>query len=369
MRTAIFLFILLILFGLPIFLTVVNIVGLIFSFKNKSMKQKFINITDFLTMFCGIAFTIILIAIINFKDYTEAIKIPTDTLNFHSPIASWHSPTIITLFVVGIIGYIVLRIKKTTLPPLQLIIMFSFMIIGIFIGSLCLIQLSNNIFNLLVFYLSLFPLNFIICSITLMKNILRDYVLDISDDQREYKNKLLYFSYSLLIKSKNWIGIAIALMLPVLIVLMLILILFGQQPDAIIKAFTETSDWVLSKKISPPPVEVDAHYLCTVSLRGHKKLVKPLRYGIRRNTKIVVNRQLLVANAFEQLIQEKTPKTHKIIRYIYDKYGYPLSRHINTTWSADLVYIIMKPLEWLFLVVLYAFDNKPETRIAKQYLP
>lgn len=369
MRTAIFLFILLILFGLPIFLTVVNIVGLIFSFKNKSMKQKFINITDFLTIVCGIAFTITLIAIINFKDYTEAIKIPTDTLAFHSPIASWHFPTIVTLFMVGIIGYIVLRIKRTALPPLQLIMMFSLMLIGIFISSLCLIQLSNNIFNLLVFYLSLFPLNFIICSIILMKNILRDYVLDISEDQRQYKNKLLYFSYSILIKSKSWLGIAIALTFPVLIVLMLILILFGQQPDAIVKAFTETSDWVLSKKISPPPVEVDAHYLCTVSLRGHKKLVKPLRYGIRRNTKIVVNRQLLVANAFEQLLQEKAPKTHKIIRYIYDKYGYPLSRHINTAWSADFVYIIMKPLEWLFLVVLYAFDNKPETRIAKQYLP
>ncbi|QGU96842.1 hypothetical protein GOM49_11300 [Clostridium bovifaecis] len=333
------------------------------------MKQKFINITDFLTIVCGIVFTVILIFIINFKDYTEVIKIHVDTLVLHSPIASWHAPTIAALFMVGIIGYIVLRLKKTALPPLQLVIMFSFMIIGTFISSLCLIQLSNNVFNLLVFYLSLFPLNFIICSITLMKSILKDYVLDISAAQSQYKNKLLYFSYSLLIKSKSWVGIAIALTLPVLIILMLILILFGQQPDAIIKAFTETSDWVLSKKISPPPVEVDAHYLCTVSLRGHEKLVKPLRYGVRRNTKIVVNRQLLVANAFEQLIEEKVPRTHKLIRYIYDKYGYPLSRHINTTWSADIIYILMKPLEWIFLVVLYALDNKPETRIAKQYLP
>ena len=32
-----------------------------------------------------------------------------------------------------------------------------------------------------------------------------------------------------------------------------------------------------------------------------------------------------------------------------------------------IVYIIMKPLEWLFLLVLYLFDTKPENRIATQY--
>ncbi|MCC6290269.1 MAG: hypothetical protein IT249_20515 [Chitinophagaceae bacterium] len=28
----------------------------------------------------------------------------------------------------------------------------------------------------------------------------------------------------------------------------------------------------------------------------------------------------------------------------------------------------MKPLEWIFLLVLYTFDKSPENRIAKQYL-
>lgn len=120
---------------------------------------------------------------------------------------------------------------------------------------------------------------------------------------------------------------------------------------------------------SPPPVEMEAHYLCTVSLRGHRKIVKPLRYGIRRNQKIVVNRQLCIANAFEQVLEEKVPKMHRFIRYVYDKYGYPLSKHINTEVSADIIYIIMKPLEYFFLFVLYLVDKKPENRIAIQYLP
>ncbi len=148
-----------------------------------------------------------------------------------------------------------------------------------------------------------------------------------------------------------------------------LLVLFGQKPDSLIQAFTQTSDWTLSQHIAPPPVEVDAHYLCTVSLRGHKKIVKPLRYGVRKGNKIVVNRQLMVANAFEELIQERYPKMHKGIRYFYDRYGYPLSDLITNQYKADMTYLLMKPLEYVFLLTLYLFDKTPENRIALQYLP
>jgi len=125
----------------------------------------------------------------------------------------------------------------------------------------------------------------------------------------------------------------------------------------------------LSEQISPPPVAYDTHYLCTVSLRGHRKLVKPVRYGVRRGEKIVVNRQLCVANAFEQLLEEKTPHLHKKIRRFYDTYGYPISRHINTAFAADVIYLMMKPLEWIFLFVLYLLEPEPENRINSQYMP
>ena len=81
----------------------------------------------------------------------------------------------------------------------------------------------------------------------------------------------------------------------------------------------------------------------------------------------MVNRQLLIANAFENILEQYTPKLHKIIRNFYDKYGYPLSKHINTKLSADIVYILMKPLEWIFLFVLYTADKNPEDRINIQY--
>ena len=34
---------------------------------------------------------------------------------------------------------------------------------------------------------------------------------------------------------------------------------------------------------------------------------------------------------------------------------------------ADLIYILMKPLEWVFLLYLYLTDTRPEVRINRQY--
>ena len=157
------------------------------------------------------------------------------------------------------------------------------------------------------------------------------------------------------------------LILPIIIICEILYIIFGQGADGFIKAFTMTADWSFSTQTPPPPLEYQGHYLCTVAAGGHEKIVKPVRYGIRRNQKIVVNRQLLIANAFEDLIAERFPKSHRRIRNFYDKYGYPVSRHITTRTRADIVYIIMKPLEYIFLGVLYMFNTQPENRIAVQY--
>ena len=57
-----------------------------------------------------------------------------------------------------------------------------------------------------------------------------------------------------------------------------------------------------------------------------------------------------------------------IVRYIYDTYGYPVSNLITSPLRADLIYIMMKPLEWIFLFVLYLLDLRPEQRIRNQYI-
>ncbi len=165
----------------------------------------------------------------------------------------------------------------------------------------------------------------------------------------------------------------IILCLPVLVVITSFLMLFGQKPDSFLRAFTDTYKHGLSQ-LDAECIDVycpDGHYLCTIAAKGHEGIVKPVRIGKRNGKTIVCNRQLLISNAFEELIQEKLPKTHRKIRTFYDKIGNFVHRYYGVfkyKFVSDFIYILMKPLEWFFIFVLYLFDKKPENRIAKQYL-
>jgi hypothetical protein len=157
---------------------------------------------------------------------------------------------------------------------------------------------------------------------------------------------------------------------PVLAILASILLLFGQEPDSLIRAFTETYNHGFSQ-FSCKGVQCGGHYLCTIASKGHHGIVKPVRAGIRGGKTIQVNRQLLVANAFEELIQELHPRAHKMIRNTYDKVGDYIifwQKSLSNPFICDLIYWLMKPLEWLFIIVLYTFDKQPENRISMQYL-
>lgn len=348
----------------PLMLTWLNILNL---FRKKKIKE---NIVDILIFILGIPLTIFLYFSCMFKDHNEALYLGGLEVDVHAPIASWSFPTVFAICILGIISYGLIRIKKLKLPPLVIVGSMSGILICSIYMIIFIIQLSKNMISLAFFgvpYLILFPINYILCCIRAEIDVMKRYK-EQNIKVKEYNNRFLNKCSELLYNTDNWPIISIIFMIPLIVILICILVLFGQRPDEAIKAFLETSDWTLSTKISPPPIEYDGHYLCTVSLRGHKELVKPIRIGIRRGEKIVVNRQLCIANAFEDLIQERLPKCHKFIRYIYDKYGYPLSKHINTAVQADITYIIMKPLEWLFLIILYLFDVKPENRIATQYI-
>ncbi|MCI9502966.1 MAG: hypothetical protein HFG76_13415 [Hungatella sp.] len=167
--------------------------------------------------------------------------------------------------------------------------------------------------------------------------------------------------------SGSWPLWTFILLWPLAGLCLMILALFGQRPDNVIRAWTETSQWNLSTKISPPNLITPGHYLCTVAATGHKCLVKPERIGIRRGQQVVVNRQLCVANAFEQILEERLPGFHRKVRSFYDAYGLPVSRLIRSPYEADAVYLLMKPLEWIFLAVIYLNDARPEDRIRAQY--
>jgi hypothetical protein len=166
--------------------------------------------------------------------------------------------------------------------------------------------------------------------------------------------------------------VILILCFPIIFMLTVILLLFGQKPDSLIRAFTETYKQGFSQwDYKCENVECGGHYLCSVAANGHTALVKPQRWGIRHGHDIICNRQLLISNAFEDLLQENLPFLHKNIRKQYDKVGDLIIKKydiFNNKYFSDFIYIIMKPLEWFFVLTLYTFDKNPENRIAKQYI-
>ena len=298
----------------------------------------------------------------------------------HEPVNMDKLLTLAVIAGLGFACYFILKFKRKHVPPLVKVFCIAGIYGAVLLQLVFMFQLlcgaqpegisveafwkSNGIY---IICECIVPILFLIHVAGLFRELIKEQAE--AQEEITYNNKFLEMCNQFLCKGINMYWVALITMLPFYGIVIAVLCLFGQKPDSVIEAFTKTSDWVLSKEIAPPPVEMDAHYLCTVSLQGHRKLVKPIRYGIRRGNRIVVNRQLCVANAFEQLLEEKTPVFHRKVRNFYDKYGYPVSKWITNPWSADVVYILMKPLEWIFVSVLYLFDERPENRICRQYLP
>lgn len=342
----------------------------------------------------GLLYSLLLYGFWSPRSWEESILINQDMSSLHEPFSRIHILTLLVLMTVGLISYAYLKSKKEKAPPLAVVFSMAGVYLGILINLAVIIQLFGgvaadvpfgNVFPGDVLLLMLVPFNYLMLAVSLLIQVVREQSARLkqrknaanfneelglkADNLKPYKSRFLNDSNRILEESEHWALYALLLTLPLLCVILVVLLLFGQKPDSAIRAFTETSDWTLSTKISPPAVVIDSHYLCTVAMQGHKELVKPQRMGIRKGNKIVVNRQLCVANAFEQLLEERTPRFHRALRNFYDTYGYPISKHIKTPLSADVIYLIMKPLEWVFVAVLYLFDEKPEDRIARQYLP
>lgn len=385
MQTILYSFLWIVIMLLPVVLVALDIVF--------AVKKKQCPIFELFAFSLGSIYVCLALELWDLPDYETPLNALDSLINAHEPINVNYIGAILLFSVWGFLSYFILKFAKKKRSPIVEVLLLAGVYIGIALSIVWLVQLLGganpqgaewseltgdeykgkvefrlgSLDYLYICCLCIVPVLFIIHCICLMKGIIKNKAKE--QEQIIYDNKALNMLNGFLSKGTNSFWVAGVALLPVLGILTMILVLFGQQPDSIILAFTKTSDWVLSGEIAPPPVAYDTHYLCTVSLRGHEKLVKPTRYGIRRGEKIVVNRQLCVANAFEQLIQEKTPRFHRALRNFYDTYGYPISRHINNAWSADVVYLLMKPLEWIFVFVLYLFDEKPENRISSQYLP
>ncbi|MEK4426068.1 DUF6688 domain-containing protein [Solibacillus sp. FSL K6-1523] len=292
-------------------------------------------------------------------------------INGYASIANEYIASVIILLTLGLFAFWIISFNDKSLSPVMYVISSTLIISNILfaIAYLTHTGFSHEGEEFLVFFLQISFLSLIFLYSARLKDSLNQFIDSQNEKENEYNNKFLLFLYKISNNYRNMSKLWAICLFPVLVIIQLILVLFGQRPDSFIRVFLETSSFNYSNIPAPKPeiVEGDGHYLCTVSAKGHKKLVKPIRAGIRRGARIPVNRQLLIANAFENILEQYMPTFHKSIRNFYDQYGYPISKHINSKWSADVIYLLMKPLEWFFLVVLYTVDKNPENRISMQY--
>lgn len=350
----------LIAFIIPGVLTVWNIYNFCSS---KPRKEKLISC---LTIFVGGIFYLLLHAL-RFEEAGDW-NVQINSMQIHNSISSeygWFAGVIIVL---GLAGYfILLSVDASKLPPLISVMSVAMLALLNVFQIVYAVQMAGNIRGV-DFLLYVYHANILILSASVIrKQIVQQVALAANRKADGNRHKVFRWISSRMTSFSGYSLLVFICMFLVIAVFEIIFVLAGQGLDAPVKAFTDTADWTFSKQVPPPPIDYEGHYLCTIAAGGHRKIVRPLRLGSRRGKTIVVNRQLCIANAFEEVIQEKFPRLHKHIRHFYDTYGYPVSRHIASPLRADVVYLLMKPLEWLFLIFLYAADLHPEQRISRQY--
>lgn len=350
----------------PIVLTVIEL-GVLVSAVRKETLPLWAKGLDCITVGLGMLYSLLYVGIAGNAAFGADWDVVLYNETTHTPIYSQAVLTVSVIALIGILGYFLVNfIPLEKMPPLLLVIGMSAMYLGTLESIIWCVQVCNiDVWSSA--YLLLLPFNCLIitaktvcCKMVEWKNMPNENI-------NFSKNMFLAKCNQVLMKSEYWPLAAFLFMWPLLGILIAVLMLFGQAPDSVIRAWTETSDWNLSQRVSPQNIYYDEHYLCTVAAGGHEKVVKPIRIGVRHGHKVIVNRQLCVANAFEQILEERTPKFHRMVRNFYDTYGFPIAKLIHSKCMADLIYILMKPLEWIFLIVIYLCDVHPENRIVLQY--
>ena len=174
----------------------------------------------------------------------------------HQPIWTGGVLTVVVLSFVGVAGYLVLSLGKLEkLPPLVTVLSISGMYLGIGECVLWCVQIwgGHAFLNDLDGVLCLFPLNCIFLAVRLIRKKMAEWNRLESHAGDAYPDKpVLNGLNRFLRKSQYWPLAAFVLMWPLLGILIGILVLFGQKPDAVIKAWTETADWRLSERTAPP---------------------------------------------------------------------------------------------------------------------
>jgi len=93
-------------------------------------------------------------------------------------------------------------------------------------------------------------------------------------------------------------------------------------------------------------------FVITASSKGFPIIVGELTIHKHNNRNIYASKQMLRFWQFENIWAKKHPVSHKKFRNIYNLLGKKLACHINTPLRASASFILLKPVEWLLLIIL-----------------
>lgn len=340
----------------------INFVVLIHYFHILTNKEGFLTFLNLkvLEIIIAVGYPLIFLSVYEFGVPNDCCL--SDSAFFSPP----HRPSIYGLLVLSVAAYLYAIFRKSLAPPLLEVLINS----GLITGLCLIIAVSLHVKEKIIFI----PLNLVPLFLLFLFQLYRSHrFFEAEKETFHFDAKNSFVKIGLWLMGLPVWGkypVFLIVSLPVLLLFSGFMLLFGQKPDSLISAFTDTYGFGLSQLICTDDCP-DQHFLCTIAAKGHKSIVKPVRNGARRGYLIKVNRQLLIANAFEEILEEKVPFIHKPVRRIYNKIGgnsLKLYRIIGNSWISDSIYFIMKPLEYAFCIVLYLTVKKPENKIASQYI-
>ena len=170
----------------------------------------------------------------------------------HTPIYTGAALTVAAIFIVAIIGYVILNyFSMEKLPPLVAVLSMSAGYLGviqIIVFTVQTIEIDIIKYDFLELYLLILP----VCSVLITARTVLSKVHEwrsISMEKSKIQENAVLNKFDVILNnSLYWPVLALVLALPLLGVLIGILVLFGQAPDSVVKAWTETSDWRLSQR-------------------------------------------------------------------------------------------------------------------------
>jgi hypothetical protein len=136
-------------------------------------------------------------------------------------------------------------------------------------------------------------------------------------------------------------------------------------------AFMSACRWSIVKSLEAyaelPMNPTGDCYIVSAAAHGHPLLVRSEASTTESGAIISVNNQLRTLKAAELTLRFFTPRGHRIARRIYDRLGPLGARRLANPYLADLVYLALKPAEWLSFLVLACILGKQRKAVGRLY--